>query len=111
MPLIDIIAGARPNFMKIAPLLDALKAVPDVRQVLVNTGQHYDAAMAGSFPRELALPTPDRDLRVGSGRPAVQPATVMPGFEEVCLPQRPDLAGKGLANPSAAILGAGMMLR
>ena len=85
------VVGARPNYMKIAPLIDALKAVPDVRQLLVNTGQHYDEAMSKSFLRELALPAPDRDLGVGSGSHAVQTAKVMIGFEEVCLAERPDL--------------------
>jgi UDP-N-acetylglucosamine 2-epimerase (non-hydrolysing) len=85
------VVGARPNYMKIAPLMDALKAVPDIRQVLVNTGQHYDEAMSKGFLRELALPVPDRDLGVGSGTHAVQTARVMIGFEEVCLAERPDL--------------------
>jgi UDP-N-acetylglucosamine 2-epimerase (non-hydrolysing) len=85
------VVGARPNYMKIAPLMDALKAVPGVRQVLVNTGQHYDAAMAGGFIRELSLPTPDRDLEVGSASHATQTANVMIRFEQVCLEERPDL--------------------
>jgi UDP-N-acetylglucosamine 2-epimerase (non-hydrolysing) len=85
------VVGARPNYMKIAPLMDALKNVPDIRQVLVNTGQHYDEAMSKGFLRELALPAPDRDLDVGSGSHAVQTAKVMMGFEEVCLAEKPDL--------------------
>jgi UDP-N-acetylglucosamine 2-epimerase (non-hydrolysing) len=85
------VVGARPNYMKIAPLMAALNAYPDVRQVLVNTGQHYDEAMSKGFLRELALPVPDRDLGVGSGSHAVQTAKVMIGFEEVCLAERPDL--------------------
>src|SRR5215475_12042840 len=71
------VVGARPNYMKIAPLMDALRAVPGVRQVLVNTGQHYDEAMAKGFIRELSLPMPDRDLEVGSASHAVQTANVM----------------------------------
>jgi UDP-N-acetylglucosamine 2-epimerase (non-hydrolysing) len=85
------VVGARPNYMKIAPLMDALRHVPDIRQVLVNTGQHYDEAMSKGFLRELALPVPDRDLGVGSGSHAVQTAKVMIGFEEVCLAEKPDL--------------------
>lgn len=50
------VAGARPNYMKVAPLMEALRAVPGVRQVLVDTGQHYDASMAMVFFRDLALP-------------------------------------------------------
>src|SRR4029077_17425421 len=85
------VVGARPNYMKIAPLMEALKAVPNIRQILVNTGQHYDEAMSKGFRRELALPAPDRDLGVGSGSHAVQTAKVMIGFEEVCLAEKPDL--------------------
>ena len=91
MKTIVHVVGARPNYMKIAPLMDALKTVPDIRQVLVNTGQHYDEAMSKGFLRELALPVPDRDLGVGSGSHAVQTAKVMMGFEDVCLAERPDL--------------------
>jgi UDP-N-acetylglucosamine 2-epimerase (non-hydrolysing) len=85
------VVGARPNYMKIAPLMDALQLVPNVRQLLVNTGQHYDEAMSKGFLRELALPVPDCDLGVGSGSHAVQTAKVMIGFEQVCLAERPDL--------------------
>jgi len=85
------VVGARPNYMKIAPLMDALSGVPGVRQILVNTGQHYDEAMAKGFIRELALPIPDRDLEVGSASHAVQTGTVMIRFEQVCLEERPDL--------------------
>jgi UDP-N-acetylglucosamine 2-epimerase (non-hydrolysing) len=85
------VVGARPNFMKIAPVMAALNGVAGVRQVLVNTGQHYDEAMAGGFLTELKLPRPDHDLGVGSGTHAVQTARVMTAFEEICLAQRPDL--------------------
>jgi UDP-N-acetylglucosamine 2-epimerase (non-hydrolysing) len=85
------VVGARPNYMKIAPLMDALRAVPSLRQVLVNTGQHYDEAMATGFIRELSLPMPDRDLGVGSATHAVQTANVMIRFEEACVEERPDL--------------------
>ena len=85
------VVGARPNFMKIAPLMEAMRAEPRFHQVLINTGQHYDEAMAGSFFRELNLPIPDRDLGVGSGSHAAQTAKVMIAFEEVCLEVKPDL--------------------
>ena len=85
------VVGARPNFMKVAPVIDALSGSAGVRQLLVNTGQHYDDAMAGAFFRDLSMPTPDRDLGVGSGTHAVQTAKVMIGFEEVCLAERPDI--------------------
>jgi len=77
--------------MKIAPLMDALKNVPGIRQLLINTGQHYDEAMATGFIRELSLPVPDRDLEVGSASHAVQTANVMIRFEQVCLEVKPDL--------------------
>ena len=77
--------------MKIAPIIDALRPFSGIRQILVNTGQHYDDAMAGGFLRELGLPRPDQDLGVGSGSHAVQTAKVMIAFEEICLADRPDL--------------------
>ena len=85
------VVGARPNFMKVAPVMDALHGESRIRQLLVNTGQHYDESMAGSFLKELQLPTPDRDLGVGSASHAVQTAKVMIAFEEICLEERPDL--------------------
>jgi UDP-N-acetylglucosamine 2-epimerase (non-hydrolysing) len=85
------VVGARPNYMKIAPLMEALNDVPNLRQILVNTGQHYDEAMAKSFIRELSLPMPNRDLEVGSATHAVQTAHVMMRFEQTCLEDRPDL--------------------
>jgi UDP-N-acetylglucosamine 2-epimerase (non-hydrolysing) len=85
------VVGARPNYMKIAPIIEALRPVAGIRQILVNTGQHYDESMAGGFLRELELPRPDRDLGVGSGSHAVQTAKVMMAFEEICLSDRPDL--------------------
>jgi UDP-N-acetylglucosamine 2-epimerase (non-hydrolysing) len=72
-------------------VIEALRGRDGLRQILVNTGQHYDEAMAGSFFRELDLPRPDCDLGVGSGTHAVQTAKVMVAFEAVCLSERPDL--------------------
>lgn len=91
MKTIVHVIGARPNYMKMAPLMEALRAGSPFRQVLVNTGQHYDDMMARSFVRDLALPTPDYDLGVGSASHAVQTAKVMIEFEKVCLTERPDL--------------------
>jgi UDP-N-acetylglucosamine 2-epimerase (non-hydrolysing) len=85
------VVGARPNYMKIAPVMEALRPVDGLRQLLVNTGQHYDDSMAGGFLRDLELPCPDRDLGIGSGSHAVQTARVMMAFEEICLEERPDL--------------------
>ncbi|MCB1876791.1 MAG: UDP-N-acetylglucosamine 2-epimerase (non-hydrolyzing) [Chromatiales bacterium] len=83
-PRLVCVVGARPNFMKIAPIMRALvdRRVP-VRPYLVHTGQHYDEAMKDSFFRELAIPEPDVDLGVGSGSHAVQTAEIMKRFEPV----------------------------
>lgn len=86
-----LVAGARPNYVKVAPLLDALREVTGVAPLLVDTGQHYDEGMADVFFRDLGLPEPDRDLGVGSGTHAVQTARVMTAFETVCLEERPGL--------------------
>jgi UDP-N-acetylglucosamine 2-epimerase (non-hydrolysing) len=75
MKTIVQVIGARPNYMKIAPLMEALRG--SFRQILVNTGQHYDDAMTRAFVRDLGLPTPDYDLGIGSASHAVQTARVM----------------------------------
>jgi UDP-N-acetylglucosamine 2-epimerase (non-hydrolysing) len=87
-----IVAGARPNFMKVAPLLRAFDeaGTADATVILVHTGQHYDAAMSDGFFRDLGIREPDVNLRVGSGRHAEQTARVMLAFEPVCLEKRPD---------------------
>ena len=87
---IILIAGARPNFMKIAPLMDAIKKHPSIQPVLVHTGQHYDEKMSGLFFHELGIPEPDVNLEVGSGSHAVQTAEIMTRFEPVLLDHRPD---------------------
>jgi UDP-N-acetylglucosamine 2-epimerase (non-hydrolysing) len=89
---IHLIAGARPNFMKIAPLYHALKKRDWARPVFVHTGQHYDPEMSGSFLSDLELPQPDHHLQVGSGSHAVQTAGVMVAYEQVCLSDPPDWA-------------------
>lgn len=84
-----VVAGARPNFMKVAPILAALDQAGHHR-VLVHTGQHYDTAMSDTFFRDLGLPDPDYHLGVGSGSHARQTARVMEAFEPVLLEVRPD---------------------
>ena len=89
MPIIDIIAGARPNFMKIAPILRAIGALKAgggrLGYRLVHTGQHYDEAMSASFFRQLGIPDPDVNLGVGSGTQAEQTAKIMVGYETLLL--------------------------
>ena len=87
---IVLVAGARPNFMKIAPLMDAIKKHPSIHPVLVHTGQHYDEKMSGLFFQELGIPKPDVNLEVGSGSHAVQTAEIMIRFEPVLLEHKPD---------------------
>jgi UDP-N-acetylglucosamine 2-epimerase (non-hydrolysing) len=109
MKTIVHVMGARPNYMKVAPIMAALAGHPGLRQLLVNTGQHYDDAMSGVFIRELKLPTPDRNLEVGSASHAVQTARVMMAFEEVCLADRPDLVsvvGDVNSTVAAALVAA-----
>lgn len=84
-----VIAGARPNFMKVAPVLVALEKAGH-RAILVHTGQHYDARMSDAFFAELGLPEPDHHLGVGGGSHAAQTARVMESFEPVLASERPD---------------------
>ncbi len=86
------VVGARPNFMKIAPIIQAMNRHPDrIKHLLVHTGQHYDEKMSTVFFDELGMPKPDMDLGIGSGSHALQTAGVMVAFEKVCLEERPDL--------------------
>jgi len=85
------VVGARPNFMKAAPVMRALAGRMGLEQLLIHTGQHYDANMSQVFFRELQLPEPYLNLEVGSGSHAVQTAEIMIRFEEVVLAHRPDL--------------------
>jgi UDP-N-acetylglucosamine 2-epimerase (non-hydrolysing) len=84
------IAGARPNFMKLAPLLRELSADPDLCVLLAHTGQHYSDKMSGQFFRDLALPPPDYYLEVGSGSHAQQTAAIMSRLEPVIQKEQPD---------------------
>jgi len=87
----DLVAAARPNFMKVAPLYKVLKSENSwCRPRLVHTGQHYDANMSGAFLRELGLPDPDVHLGIGGGTHAQQTGGVMIAYEEACLKERPD---------------------
>lgn len=85
------VAGARPNFMKLAPILRALQAYPEIHNLLLHTGQHYDANMSDVFFDDLKLPRPDINLGVGSGSHAFQTAQIIERFEQVMLSERPDL--------------------
>jgi len=85
------VAGARPNFMKVAPIVAAMKRRADEFQsILVHTGQHYDAAMSDAFFRDLDMPEPDVDLGVGSASHAVQTAGVIQSFEPYVIHEKPD---------------------
>jgi UDP-N-acetylglucosamine 2-epimerase (non-hydrolysing) len=88
-PTIDLVAGARPNFMKVAPLYHELKDANWCHPRIVHTGQHYDADMSDAFFRDLGLPEPDFHLGVGSGSQATQTAGVMVAYEKLCLENRP----------------------
>lgn len=92
MELVRIVCvvGARPNFMKIAPIMRAFSECPAIQARLVHTGQHYDASMKESFFDQLGIPEPDVDLEVGSGSHAVQTAEVMKRFEPVLGEMCPD---------------------
>ena len=85
------IVGARPNFMKVAPVLNALKSHRHVVQAVVHTGQHYDANMSDVFFEQLGIPAPDVNLAVGSGTHARQTAEIMTRFEPVVLERKPDI--------------------
>ena len=86
-----LVGGARPNFMKVAPLYHAFRRSPFFDVTLVHTGQHYDDKLAGSFFRDLDLPDPDVSLNVGSGTHAVQTARVLERFERELFARQPDL--------------------
>ncbi len=85
------VAGARPNFMKIAPLVREMHKRGRFQVRLVHTGQHYDAAMSGSFFEDLGIPVPDFNLGVGSGSHAEQTAEVLRRIEPLLLQERPDV--------------------
>jgi UDP-N-acetylglucosamine 2-epimerase (non-hydrolysing) len=92
--LVTIVAGARPNFMKVAPIIKALRMAKEngheVEYRLVHTGQHYDKKMSGDFFEQLQLPQPDANLGAGGGSQAEQTASIMTGFEKELQAHRPD---------------------
>lgn len=93
--LIDVIAGARPNFIKIAPIIDAIKqkraAGFDINYRLVHTGQHYDKKMSHDFFEQLEIPNPDYNLEAGSGTQAEQTGKIMVGYERLLMERPCDL--------------------
>lgn len=91
MKIINIV-GARPNFMKMAPIIEAMNKYPQrIEHLLVHTGQHYDEKMSKAFFDDLGMPKPDINLEVGSGSHAEQTGRIMVEFEKICLQEKPDL--------------------
>lgn len=112
--LVHLIAAARPNFMKVAPLFHRLRGEAWCRTVLVHTGQHYDANMSDAFFRDLALPEPDHHLGVGSGSHAEQTGGVMIAYERLCLEERPDwvvVVGDVNSTLACTLVGAKLGLK
>jgi len=108
---VHLIAAARPNFMKVAPLWHALAAARDFEPVLVHTGQHYDANMSDAFFADLGLPEPEHHLGVGSGSHGEQTGGVMIAYEKIALSDRPDwLIVVGDVNSTAACAQVGTKL-
>lgn len=102
--VLHLIAAARPNFMKVAPLWHALRKAPEFDARIVHTGQHYDTNMSDAFFRDLDLPAPHLHLGVGSGTHAEQTARVMMGYEQAALAERPDWTiVVGDVNSTAAV--------
>src|SRR5438034_5951883 len=89
------VVGARPNFMKAAPVWRALSIRSGVKQTLIHTGQHYDNNMSDIFFSQLAMPAPDVNLEVGSGSHAQQTAEVMRRFEPIVRERKPDMCAFG----------------
>jgi len=89
-PVVDLVAGARPNFMKLAPVVRAIAAADALSFRIIHTGQHYDEAMNDVFFQELGIPAPDVHLEVGSGSPGAQTAKILERYEAHVQSQRPD---------------------
>ena len=108
------VVGARPNFMKVAPVLNALKCHQHVAQTLVHTGQHYDANMSDVFLEQLGISAPDVNLAVGSHSHARQTAEIMTRFEPVALERKPDIVlvyGDVNSTVAAALVCAKLGIR
>jgi len=106
---VHLIAAARPNFMKVAPLFHALSRAGWCRAQVVHTGQHYDANMSEAFFRDLRLPEPAHHLGVGSGTHAEQTGRTMIAYEKICRRERPDaivVVGDVNATAACAMVGA-----
>ena len=112
---IIIVAGARPNFMKVAPIAAAMKRRnSEFQSLLVHTGQHYDASMSDAFFRDLKMPQPDVYLDVGSASHAVQTAEVMKAFEPVVIKEKPDwvvVVGDVNSTLACALVGAKLAVK
>jgi len=109
-----VIAGARPNFMKIAPIMHAMKNSEWLEALLVHTGQHYDVQMSSLFFEELQIPLPDISLEVGSDTQARQVARIMERFEPVCEEQKPQailVVGDVNSTMACSIVAAKMNIR
>lgn len=116
--LIDLIAGARPNFMKISPIIDAIKKEKEngtnIEFRLVHTGQHYDRNMSGSFFEELGIPEPNINLGAGGGSQAEQTAAIMTGYEKLLMEKPSDLClvvGDVTSTMACAITAQKMHIR
>jgi UDP-N-acetylglucosamine 2-epimerase (non-hydrolysing) len=111
---VTCVVGARPNFVKAAPVVHALRARGDVEVRVLNTGQHYDRSLAGSFVEQLGMPQPDRDLQVGSRSHAQQTAAVLVGAEQEFVEHRPDaviVVGDVNSTVGAALAAAKLGVR
>jgi UDP-N-acetylglucosamine 2-epimerase (non-hydrolysing) len=108
---VHLVAAARPNFMKVAPLYHALAREAWCRPAIVHTGQHYDANMSDAFFHDLRLPDPHFHLGVGSGSHAEQTAGVMTAYEKVAARERPNwIVVVGDVNSTAACAMVGTKL-
>lgn len=110
---IHCVVGARPNFVKIAPIMRALLATDGVKARLIHTGQHYDVAMNAAFFEELSIPEPDVNLEVGSGSNTEQTARIMVGLEAELIANRPDVllvVGDVNSTMSAALVAAKLLI-
>lgn len=113
MKIVNIV-GARPNFMKVAPLIREMRKHKDIEPMLVHTGQHYDVNMAGQFFEDLQIPRPDVSLEVGSGSHAFQTGEVMKRLEPILERERPDLVlvvGDVNSTLAAALTAAKLHIR
>jgi UDP-N-acetylglucosamine 2-epimerase (non-hydrolysing) len=111
---VHMIAAARPNFMKVAPLWHALSAAPDFTPVMIHTGQHYDPNMSDAIFADLRLPAPDHHLGVGSGSHAEQTGAVMIAYEKIALVEKPDwliVVGDVNSTAAAAMVAAKLHIR